>query len=223
MRAATLGWVVGFMVLGSVARAQNTEPACAMGYQSVLSYGPPGHGSGAYFETAKSTFEQKLGDGSYVRGYAITHQARDGAGRTMSEVAMSCQRGEDGVPRPQLSVNVFDPATKTSLNWQVNGPFEKVAHVFHQPSPAPAAVKTLSAEQLALRKKAALALQKPCPCSRGWRWGPGYTNDCWRGGSWAAHNANDSCWPGRQRIAPGDHTRDVDVQRAWLDVDGDLG
>jgi hypothetical protein len=167
MRAGKFPWalcvVASVMALVGVAGAQSTEPACSMGFQPVFSYGAVGAGSVPYSATAKATFEQKLGDGSYVRGYAVTHQARDGAGRTMSEMAMNCQRGEDGVPRPQLNVNVFDPVAKTSLNWQVNSAYtEKIVHVFHQPPPAPA--KPLSAEQLALQRKEALARQTtPCP------------------------------------------------------------
>ena len=161
MRTGKFRWAVGLvsvMVLVGVAGAQSAEPACSMGFQPAISYGAVGTGSVAYAATAKATFEQKLGDGSYVRGYAVTHQARDGAGRTMSEMAMNCQRGENGVPRPQLNVNVDDPTTKTSLNWQVNSAYtEEVVHVFHQPPPAPA--KPLSAEQLELQRKAALARQ----------------------------------------------------------------
>jgi hypothetical protein len=165
MRTATYRWavgVVGVMVLGGVAGAQSAEPACTMGFQPVMSYGPAGGSSVAYSATAKSTFEQKLGDGSYVRGYAVTHEARDGAGRTLSEMAMNCQRDANGTPRPQLNVNVFDPVTRTSLNWQVNNSYaDKVVHVFHQPPPA----KPLTAEELAARRKLAQsrAQQAACP------------------------------------------------------------
>jgi hypothetical protein len=164
MRTATYRWVVGVvsvMVLGRVAGAQSAEPACSVGYQPVMSYGPVGKSSVAYSAVAKSTFEQKLGDGSYVRGYAVTHEARDGAGRTLEEMAMSCRRDENGTPRPQLNVNVFDPVTKTSLNWQVNNSYaEKVVHVFHQPPPA----KPLTAEELAARRKLAQSHAQQTPC-----------------------------------------------------------
>ena len=165
MRTRALRWVVGVvggMVLGGVAGAQNTEPACSVGYRPVMSYGQAGQSSVAYSATAKSTFEQKLGDGSYVRGYAVTHEARDGTGKTLSEFAQNCDRDGSGVPRLTLSVTVFDPVARTSLNWQVNSSYaEKVAHVFHQPPPSP----PLSAEQLALRKKAVedRAQVTPCP------------------------------------------------------------
>jgi hypothetical protein len=164
MRTATYRWVVGVvgvMVMGGVAGAQSAEPACSVGYSAVMSYGQAGKSSVAYSATAKNTFEQKLGDGSYVRGYAVTHEARDGTGKTLSEFAQNCDRDGSGVPRLTLSVTVFDPVARTSLNWQVNSPYaEKVVHVFHQPPPRP----PLSEEQLALRKKAAEDRARVTPC-----------------------------------------------------------
>lgn len=165
MRAATFGLAVGVagaMVLGGVAGAQSAEPACSVGYQPVMSYGSFGKTSVAYSATVKSTFEQKLGDGSYVRGYAVTQEARDGAGRTMSEFAQNCRRDEKGAPELTMNVTVFDPVARSSMNWQVNSPYaEKVVHVFHQPPPPPPP----TAEQLAARRKAAQAQTqlRPCP------------------------------------------------------------
>ena len=150
------------MVLGGTVEAQSPEPVCSVGYRAVMSYGQSGQSSVAYSATAKNTFEQKLGDGSYVRGYAVTHEARDGAGRTLSEFAQNCDRDGSGVPRLTLSVTVFDPVARASLNWQVNSQYaEKVAHVFHQPPPPP---PPPSAEQLALRKKAAADRAQVTPC-----------------------------------------------------------
>lgn len=164
MRAKVLGWVVGVVagvMLGGVARAQNAQPACSVGYQPVMSYGPVGSSSVAYSATVKSRFEQKLGDGSYVRGYAVTQEARDSAGRTFSEFAQNCRRDEKGVAQLSLNVTVFDPTTKSSMNWQVNSPYiEKVVHVYHQPPPpAP-----LSAEKLAARRQVEQARAQLTPC-----------------------------------------------------------
>lgn len=145
-------WVVSGLAFGmvaGVAGAQSAEPACGVGYSGFHSYGPGGRG--AFSATARSTFEQQLADGSYVRGYVVTHQARDGAGRTMSEMAQGCRRDEHGVPQPQLMVQVFDPVAKTMLTWQVNTLFaNKVVQVVHS-SPAPP--KALTAEELAARSK----------------------------------------------------------------------
>ena len=156
MRTATYRWVVGVvgvMVLGSVAGAQSAESACSEGFQNTISYGQFGKSSVAYMATAKTSFEQKLPDGSYVRGFAVTHQARDGTGRTMSEFPQACRRDENGVFRPDLNVIVFDPATKATLNWQVGNPYpDKVAHLIHQSPPKP-----LTSEQLALQRRLAAA------------------------------------------------------------------
>ena len=159
MRTGKFRWAVGLvsvMVLVGVAGAQSAEPACTMGFSGFHSYGAVGRS--AFSATVKSTFEQRLADGSYVRGYVMTHQARDGTGRTLSEMAQGCHRDENGVPQPWLTVNVFDPVAKISLNWQVNMPFaDKVVHVFHS-SPTPP--KPMTAEERAAQRKR-LQLQQP--------------------------------------------------------------
>jgi hypothetical protein len=82
--------------------------------------------------TAKTTYEQSLPDGNEIRGYIYTHQARDSAGRTRSEMGQGCRLDENGVAQPQLSVSVRDPEAKTFTSWQVGMNFQKIAHVTHQ-------------------------------------------------------------------------------------------
>ena len=82
----------------------------------------------------KSSFEQKLADGNAIHKVTRTHQARDSAGRTMTEMVAGCVRGEDGQMHERLSVNVNDPVARTNMNWQVGADDQpKVVRVFHQP------------------------------------------------------------------------------------------
>ena len=160
MRTPTFRWVVSVasaMVLGSVAGAQSSEPACSMGFANILGIGMGGSGSTPYTVTAKTTFAKKLPDGSYIRGYMVSHQARDAAGRTMWEQPIGCWRDENGVPQPWMTIRIFDPNGKIQLSWNINGPnADKTAHVFHQVPPKP-----LTAEEQAARKKRMQVHQTP--------------------------------------------------------------
>jgi hypothetical protein len=106
--------------------------------------------------TIKSTFEHKLADGNAIHSTIETHQARDAAGRTMTESEMGCGRDEDGQMRERLSVSVFDPVARMSMDWQVGGSsVSKVVRVFHHPEPVPRTARApLSAEELAKSQKA---------------------------------------------------------------------
>jgi len=164
MRITMVRWVAGVVaagiVLGGVSGAQSPEPACSVGVVAFFSRTVPGIGASPFAATAKTNFEQKLPDGSYVRGYVVTHQARDGAGRTMSEVSQGCWRNENGVPQPGLMVTVYDRAAKTMMAWQVNMPSaDKVVRVSHA-SPTPP--KPLAPEELSAREKL-LHVQQPQP------------------------------------------------------------
>jgi hypothetical protein len=152
MAAAAVG-----MVLSGAAKAQSSEPACSMGVGSAGGYGP--WGRVAYTATAKTTFEQRLPDGNIVGGFMRTHVARDGAGKWISEMGQRCVRDENGEPRAQLYVSVFDPATKTTMNWNVGTDnMPKVVKVFHA-STTPR--KPLTPEELAAQRKAAERQQPP--------------------------------------------------------------
>jgi hypothetical protein len=81
----------------------------------------------------KSSFEQKLIDGNTIRSVRITHQARDSAGRTMTEMAEGCERGEDGQMHERFNVSVFDPVARTNMNWMVGADQQpKIVRITHQ-------------------------------------------------------------------------------------------
>jgi hypothetical protein len=105
----------------------------------------------------KSSFEQKLADGNAIHTVTRSHQARDSAGRTMTEMPQGCVRGEDGQMHERSNVNVNDPVARTNMSWQVGDNMQpKVVHVFHQPEMPPrSATPPLqpSAEQLAQQQK----------------------------------------------------------------------
>jgi hypothetical protein len=154
----TVAAILAGVALTGPASAQNSEPACSVGINHFVGYGSMRQSNLAYTATAKMTFEQRLPDGNDIRGYIYTHQARDSAGRTMSEMGQGCQLDENGVPQPQLSVSVFDPTTKTSLHWQVGIGPDKVARVSHQlDTPR----KTLTPSELAAIRKSAESRQPP--------------------------------------------------------------
>jgi hypothetical protein len=138
--------VVG--VLG--AKAQSSEAPCSPGAIGTGGAGPTGRI--AYSATAKTTFEQHLQDGNTIHGFMRTHMARDGAGRTMFEMGQACVRDENGMLNAQLYVNIFDPATKTTMAWNVGNPamsnIVRVSHVSGTPR------KQLTPEELAARHKA---------------------------------------------------------------------
>ncbi|WP_158789710.1 hypothetical protein [Granulicella sp. L46] len=160
MRTATYRWVVGVlgvMVLGGVAGAQSAEPACTVGVQSYSVYSAGGTHGGPYTATAKQSFEQRLPDGSYVRGSVRTHQARDSAGKTMSESERGCQRDENGVPQPKFGVGVIDQTKRVSISWEIGVGADDVVRIFHMGDPP----KPLTAEELAAQRKRFAQQQPP--------------------------------------------------------------
>lgn len=62
-----------------------------------------------FFATARETFDQKLPDGSFVRGFARIHQARNLVGATRSEGPLRCFRDADGSFKLALSVTTYVP------------------------------------------------------------------------------------------------------------------
>jgi hypothetical protein len=122
-------------VFGSAAGAQ-IQPCVSAGV--MMGGGMVGMGAARpnipFSGVVKSSFEQKLADGNAIHRVTLTHQARDSAGRTMTEMAEGCVLGADGQKHERLSVSVNDPVARTSLNWQVGADDQpKVVHVFHQP------------------------------------------------------------------------------------------
>jgi hypothetical protein len=121
-------------VVGASASAQGIACAGINGYAGPM-IGIAGTLKNAPFTgTVKTTFEQRLADGNAIHKVTHTREARDSAGRTMTEMAQGCVRGEDGQFHERLSVNVHDPVARTSMSWQVGDDAQpKVAHLYHQP------------------------------------------------------------------------------------------
>jgi len=119
--AVAVGTLVG-------AAAQSSEPVCSLGSNGGLSYGSGFNKNMPYSLTVKSSFEQRLADGSFVRSYSRVKLARDGEGRTMTQWPQGCYRAEDGQLKLKYNVNVYDPTTKSSLIWSVSPGAEKVAN-----------------------------------------------------------------------------------------------
>ena len=109
MRAGPIRLALTILAAGAAliatARAQSTGTACSAGMYGLMAYGPGSSvGKIAFSATARTTFEQTLGNGSYVHGFMVTHQARDGSGRTRTEMAQNCQRDENGQLGPEIVV-----------------------------------------------------------------------------------------------------------------------
>jgi len=143
--------IAAAMALGMSAGAQSSAP-CTLGIHNYIGYGVSGGTGHPFSATVKTTFEQKLSDGNSIHASARTRQARDSAGKTLTEFAQNCERGEDGQPQLWLNVSVYDRTAKTTMNWQVNGNMSKVVRVFHQgeqvPPPVPSA-ETLERQKIA--------------------------------------------------------------------------
>jgi hypothetical protein len=138
------------LVLGSSAGGQIIP--CLQGFNGGIMYGIEGSKNAPFSGVVKSSFEQKLADGNTIHGVTRTHQARDASGRTMTEMAQGCVRGEDGQMHERLSVNVNDPVARTNMNWQVDADDQpKVVIVFHQPDPPPRRERT--PEEIARQQK----------------------------------------------------------------------
>ncbi len=146
------------MVFGTYADAQ-VQPCALVPMTGMIS--AVGIPNVPFSGVVKSSFEQKLADGNAIHRVTLTRQARDSAGRTMTEMAEGCVRGTDGQMHPRLNVNVNDPVTRTDSSWQVAiDDKPKVVRVFHQPmnsSPAKRPVPT--PEQLEQQKTMIKAAQ----------------------------------------------------------------
>jgi len=150
-----------FLCFASLSARAQGEPACTPGVFAYSFWGASSSKPIAYTATIKATIEQRLPDGNTIRGVVHTQQARDSSGKTVSQMPQGCHLDENGQPALQMFVNVHDPATRTSENWQV-GDFmfgDKVVRISH-PTPAPPAAK-LTPEELAARRKAQERSQPP--------------------------------------------------------------
>lgn len=159
-------WVVGYVVVGMLAAggsavAQSGGPECSLGWSGGMTYYGVAN-KVAYTLTVKSSHEQQLLNGSYVRTFSRTRQARASDGRTMNQMPQQCTRGEDGQPHLSYNVSVTDEKAGTHLNWMVGNEWmfnEKVARLTHMQAPLPR--KELTAAELAARRKAMAAVRPP--------------------------------------------------------------
>jgi hypothetical protein len=155
-------WLAGaVLAVACRAGAQSTGPECSLGWSGGSVYGG-GLSKAAYTLTVKHSVEQQLINGSYVRAFSRTRQARASDGRTMQQMPQQCLRGEDGQPKLSYSVSVMDQKARTNLYWTVGNPgMAKEAQLSHMISLAPREpVKKLTPAELEERRKAA-ALQQP--------------------------------------------------------------
>jgi hypothetical protein len=141
MRAVVmLGAVLGLGLVTPTAWAQASAAPCVPGGGASFVAGELGLDleprSGAPFTAeVTTTFDQALADGNSIHTVWHSRRARDASGRTMSEMAMGCARGEDGQLHPTINISVNDPGAKASLSWQVNQGGPKIVRVFHQEAP----------------------------------------------------------------------------------------
>jgi hypothetical protein len=88
----------------------------------------------AYTATVKQTYEQKLADGNTIHWTIEAIQARDEAGRTMRQHVQGCDADAGGSPL-RIQTSVYDPASKSTINW-ITGPGSRaLTTIFHQPEP----------------------------------------------------------------------------------------
>jgi hypothetical protein len=92
--------------------------------------------------TYRTTFEHRFVDGNAIHRTLTTHEFRDSAGRTRGEALLACGLGEDGMMKQRLTISIHDPAARTVMSWEADGP-NKIVRLIHQgasrPMPAPSA------------------------------------------------------------------------------------
>jgi hypothetical protein len=142
-----LAAITSMMVLGTAAHAQT--PLCTLEVPGTTIWSPGGRRTNApYTGTVKTTFVQKLPDGNSIHGVLISHEARDSAGRTMSQTVQGCSFGEDGQRHERLMTRVDDPIARTTANWNSgNAGEQKLVRVTHLDVPQP--TMKLTPEELA--------------------------------------------------------------------------
>jgi len=152
----TMVVVSTLLVSGTIARAQSAVP-CVLGVMSYAGLGQQNITGAPYSAALRTSFEQKLPDGNAIRSSQIVHQARDSKGRTLNEAPIGCTHAEDGRLKAVVAVTVFDPTTKTIMNWQVDDTVSKVVHVYvmHEPNrklpTAEEAAEQMNRSQMAAR------------------------------------------------------------------------
>jgi len=83
-----------------------------------------------YTAIRKTTFVEKLANGTTINRVNLVKEARDSSGRTYREELPGTETGPGGRFRESHPVTVFDPVSHTSMHWNANS---KEATVFHMP------------------------------------------------------------------------------------------
>jgi hypothetical protein len=160
------GWLVAVAMAGALtmsASAQNGPP-CTLGsfpfaYAATGASIPVKTGT-PFSATVRWTFDHQLADGNAIHAVEWTRQARDSAGKTRTERAQGCVRGEDGQLHARTDVTIYDPTTRTTTYWTTGFPNGDVARVSHQPAPVSSPALVPRPAPTADEQAAALARQK---------------------------------------------------------------
>ena len=138
LRTALTGiFTLGLIVTTSPAQTPSPCGVMAQGIMWFVVGGGTPTTNAPFSATVRTTHEEKFVDGNVIHGLIVTHAYRDSAGRVRSETSMPLCNviGPDGQFQPLITISVDDPATRTSMSWQVNDTGEKVARVYHEPDP----------------------------------------------------------------------------------------
>jgi hypothetical protein len=124
---------VAAIAIASLAGMAQSNPPCTPGSfpYAYAGIGIQNKTGAPYSATVKMTFEQRLADGNVLHGETLVKETRDSAGRTRREMLGSCVLGKDGQVHERISININDPAAKTLLNWEQDGPPPRVARLNH--------------------------------------------------------------------------------------------
>jgi hypothetical protein len=152
--------VVG--ALAGAAGAQSSEADCTLfGAGAPVVLGTSFGSKTGLVLTLKTSFEQKLPDGNYIRGYVRTHEVRDSAGRFRSEAPLGCYRDDDGKIEMEYGVHVSDPVSKESFSWEVGPLAGKVVRATHARTIASAPAAEADLEESDRKAKVVKLLMPP--------------------------------------------------------------
>jgi hypothetical protein len=95
--------------------------------------GVPSAPRAPYSATRKITRMQKLANGTTIAQVTTSKIARDSQGRTYNENRPLFSNSVDAPEREYVFVNVFDPVTRTTTNWNTQ---TRIANIMHMPDPS---------------------------------------------------------------------------------------
>jgi hypothetical protein len=143
----------GMLLALSTASIPMAQPAVAQigsggGIVSISSGSTPmslnGMANKPYSATVKTTFVQKLADGTTITRVSTNKEARDSEGRTMHQNSLNVPNGAPAM----VSTSVFDPVSRTMTHWMSQSEQATVFHIADPKSPATnlSAQKTVPAD-----------------------------------------------------------------------------